>query len=225
MTRLWGKSKKLLSDQEQNLVAPNDFIGNRMSVSAASEITGATDVSQINNHEAIILTETNLETGGALESRLMNADMKSSYKLAGVGHSTGAPTIIRAGLHLEGSIKTADDILLEGTLRGEVVANSITIAAGATLSGSVSASVIVVDGSLDGVVRCIKLQVNTTGAVSGEIHNKVLVVESGAVIEGSVFRNEKLFGGTQIAGCAMAEDALEKISIIEGPENLKPIRA
>ena len=31
------------------------------------------------------------------------------------------------------------------------------------VSGTVSAAVIVVDGTLEGVVRCIKLQVNTTG--------------------------------------------------------------
>lgn len=105
--------------------------------------------------------------------------------------AAGAPTVIRAGLHLEGNIRTGDDILLEGSIRGDVVANSITVAAGATLSGTVSAAVIVVDGTIEGVVRCIKLQVNTTGSVSGEIHHSVLVVEAGAAIEGTVFRSDR----------------------------------
>lgn len=105
--------------------------------------------------------------------------------------SSGAPTVIRAGLHLDGNIRTSNDILLEGSVRGEVTANSITVAAGATLSGTVSAAVIVVDGTVEGVVRCIKLQVNTSGAVSGEIHHSVLVVEAGAAIEGTVFRTER----------------------------------
>lgn len=106
--------------------------------------------------------------------------------------SSGAPTVIRAGLHLDGNIRTTDDILLEGSIRGEVTANSITVAAGATLSGNVSATVIVVDGMIEGVVRCLKLQVNTTGAVSGEIHHSILVVEAGAAIEGTVFRTDRL---------------------------------
>ena len=105
--------------------------------------------------------------------------------------ASGAPTVIRAGLHLEGNIRTSDDILLEGSVRGEVTANSITIATGATLSGTVSAAVIVVDGTVEGVIRCMKLQVNTNGAVSGEIHHSVLVVEAGAAIEGTVFRTER----------------------------------
>ncbi len=102
-----------------------------------------------------------------------------------------APTVIRAGLHLEGNINTSDDILLEGSVRGEVTANSITVAEGATLQGTISAAVVVVDGTVEGVVRCIKLQVNTTGAVSGEIHHSVLVVEAGAAIEGTVFRSDR----------------------------------
>ena len=106
--------------------------------------------------------------------------------------SSGAPTVIRAGLHLDGNIRTTNDILLEGSVRGEVTANSITVAAGATLSGNVSATVIVVDGTIEGVVRCLKLQVNTTGAVSGEIHHSILVVEAGAAIEGTVFRTDRV---------------------------------
>lgn len=106
--------------------------------------------------------------------------------------SAGAPTVIRAGLHLDGNIRTANDILLEGSVRGEVIANSITVAAGATLSGNVSATVIVVDGVVEGVVRCLKLQVNTTGTVSGEIHHSILVVEAGAAIEGTVFRTDRV---------------------------------
>lgn len=105
--------------------------------------------------------------------------------------SSGAPTVIRAGLHLDGNIRTTNDILLEGSVRGEVTANSITVAAGATLSGNVAATVIVVDGMVEGVVRCLKLQVNTTGSVSGEIHHSILVVEAGAAIEGTVFRTDR----------------------------------
>lgn len=107
-------------------------------------------------------------------------------------NSSGAPTVIRAGLHLDGNIRTTNDILLEGSIRGEVTANSVTVAAGATLSGNVSATVIVVDGTVEGVVRCLKLQVNTTGAVSGEIHHSILVVEAGAAIEGTVFRADRV---------------------------------
>lgn len=123
------------------------------------------------------------------ENPSMNTSIRMPLEAA---NPANAPTVIRAGLHLEGNIRTTDDILLEGSVRGEVSANSITIAAGAFLSGNVSATVIVVDGTVEGLVRCLKLQVNTTGAVSGEIHHSILVVEAGASIEGTVFRTEHL---------------------------------
>ena len=125
------------------------------------------------------------------EKKEMNSIDRSAHLRPDVSHSSGAPTVIRAGLHLEGNIKTADDILLEGSIVGEVSANSITISAGATLSGNVSAATIIVDGVVEGVIRCIKLQVNTSGAVSGELHHSVMVVEAGAVIQGTVFRTEQ----------------------------------
>lgn len=139
-------------------------------------------------------------------------EMNTSARMPGDRHDSmsgsGAPTVIRAGLHLDGNIRTTNDILLEGSVRGEVTANAITVAAGATLSGNVSATVIVVDGTIEGVVRCLKLQVNTTGAVSGEIHHSVLVVEAGAAIEGTVFRTERASEESAASRYAAAEQAV-----------------
>ncbi len=141
-----------------------------------------------------------------MEKPAMNTTFRLPLDRSGdTSVSSGAPTVIRAGLHLDGNIRTSNDILLEGSVRGEVTANSITVAAGATLSGTVSAAVIVVDGTVEGVVRCIKLQVNTSGAVSGEIHHSVLVVEAGAAIEGTVFRTERHI--EEIAPLTMAAPA------------------
>ena len=103
----------------------------------------------------------------------------------------GAPTIIRAGLQIDGNIKTSSDILLEGEINGEVRANSITVAAGSRLKGSIFAAMVIVDGEVEGIVKCMKLQVNTTGSVSGEIYHSILVVEAGGKIDGKIVRQEK----------------------------------
>jgi|GEM_PF-2197391 cytoskeletal protein CcmA (bactofilin family) len=126
-----------------------------------------------------------------IEEIKMNTPARTSFDRNGAADSNStSPTVIRAGLHLEGNIRTVNDILLEGSVRGDVSANSITVATGASLSGTVSATVIIVDGTIEGVVNCMKLQVNTTGSVSGEIHHSILVVEAGAAIEGTVFRTD-----------------------------------
>jgi cytoskeletal protein CcmA (bactofilin family) len=72
-----------------------------------------------------------------------------------------------------------------------VRANSITIAAGSRLKGSIYATMVIVDGDVEGMVKCMKLQVNTTGSVSGEIYHSILVVESGGKIDGKIVRQEK----------------------------------
>ena len=99
-------------------------------------------------------------------------------------------TIIRAGLHLTGKIETTDAIYVEGSIEGEVIASSVTVTEGATLSGTVSADFVRVLGTIQGKINCITLRVDTTGHVEGEVVHSVLVVEAGATIEGTVARRK-----------------------------------
>lgn len=198
MGRWWGGKREASSTpngsaSEQSLddAVPEralDVVGKR-EVNSNSEAMINTYVSEL---DATHMSATAMKTVGISTEKLT---VNSLIRLPSEPNATsGAPSVIRAGLHLEGNIRTPNDIVLEGSVRGEVSANSITVAAGASLSGNVSAAVIVVDGVLEGVIRCIKLQINTTGSVSGEIHHSTLVVEAGAAIEGALFRSDRASG-------------------------------
>lgn len=97
-------------------------------------------------------------------------------------------SIVRAGVVIEGEFVSPDDIVVEGTINGHVRANNITVAAGATILGTVDAAVVTVDGQVKGEVHCTRLQVNTGGCVEGKIVHAILVVEPGASIEATIHR-------------------------------------
>lgn len=116
-------------------------------------------------------------------------DEMTNQALLGVNMS--GSSIVRAGVVIEGEFVTPDDVLIEGTINGHVRANNITVAAGATIVGTVDAAVLTVDGKIKGDVNCTRLQVNTGGCVEGKIVHAILVVEPGANIEAAVHRKSQ----------------------------------
>lgn len=99
-------------------------------------------------------------------------------------------TIVRSGVLIEGEFSSPDDILIEGTVKGNVRANLVIVEDGAFILGAIDASVVMVRGRVEGEVNCTRLQVSTGGSVQGTICHSILVVEPGATIEGSVSRKK-----------------------------------
>lgn len=224
MARLWGRKGSSNGAKEDGQNEPGDSGADASPINDAGDTITQGDTAPDDgaSHDS---TDVARPVGVGLEKSAMNTTIRSPFTRHEAGSSSGAPTVIRAGLHLEGNIRTADDILLEGSVRGEVTANSITVAAGATLSGNVSAAVIIIDGLVEGVVRCIKLQVNTTGAVAGEIHHSVMVVEAGASIQGTVFRTERHSEVTESASAVTPTVTPGKFTVVSGPDTLETVDA
>jgi len=70
---------------------------------------------------------------------------------------------------------------IEGELRG----TEITIAAGATVVGSVVARDLTVRGRVTGTIRAVNVKLRGTAAVDGEIFHQTLLVEEDAGFEGA----------------------------------------
>ncbi|AWB50691.1 hypothetical protein HYN69_19100 (plasmid) [Gemmobacter aquarius] len=206
MGRWWGtRQDGTRNDGRSEIEKPID--NNELGVaSLRSETSSAVEVDELHKPAAV-----NESISISTEKITVNSSTRMPVQAT---TSSSEPTVIRAGLHLEGNIRTANDVLLEGSVRGEVSANSITISAGASLSGIVSATTIVVDGVVEGVIRCLKLQVNTTGSISGEIHHSILVVEAGAIIEGTVFRSDRMIE----AMAPTFDERIEEAQMTSSPE-------
>lgn len=103
----------------------------------------------------------------------------------------GGITVIRSGAVFNGRMRTSDDVHIEGVIEGELYANSVTVAEGAVIRGTISADLVRVRGTVEGTVECVKLQIDCTGHVSGDIHHALMVVEAGAIIDGNVYRSDQ----------------------------------
>lgn len=111
----------------------------------------------------------------------------------------GAPSVLSADLTVVGNIHTEGDIVVEGTVDGDIRANQLTIGETAIIKGEVVAEEVVVNGRIVGRVRGLKVRLSAAARVEGDIIHKTIAIESGAHFEGSVQRQEDPLtqGGTK----------------------------
>jgi cytoskeletal protein CcmA (bactofilin family) len=97
---------------------------------------------------------------------------------------------LSADLHVTGNMKTTGDIIVEGTVEGDIRAHLLTIGESATIKGEVTADDVVINGRIVGRVRGLKVRLTSTARVEGDIIHKTIAIESGAHFEGSVQRQD-----------------------------------
>ena len=109
-------------------------------------------------------------------------------------------SILSADLHIKGNLKTTGDILVEGTVEGDIRAHLLTVGEGATVKGEIVADDVVVNGRIVGRVRGLKVRLTSSARVEGDIIHKTIAIESGAHFEGSVQRQDDPLSNTAAPG-------------------------
>jgi len=97
---------------------------------------------------------------------------------------------LSADLVVKGNMKSTGDIVIEGTVEGDIRAHMLTVGESATVKGEVVADDVVVNGRIIGRLRGLKVRLTATARVEGDIVHKTIAIESGAHFEGSVQRQE-----------------------------------
>lgn len=99
---------------------------------------------------------------------------------------------------IKGDIKSTGDIIVEGTVEGDIRAHQLTVGEGATVRGEVVGDDVVINGRIVGRLRGLKVRLTATARVEGDIIHKTIAIESGAHFEGSVQRqDDPLSGGAK----------------------------
>jgi len=93
-------------------------------------------------------------------------------------------------LVVKGNMKSTGDIVVEGTIEGDIRAHMLTVGETATVKGEVVADDVVVNGRIIGRLRGLKVRLTATARVEGDIVHKTIAIESGAHYEGSVQRQD-----------------------------------
>ncbi|MCK0138549.1 polymer-forming cytoskeletal protein [Aliiroseovarius sp. F47248L] len=117
--------------------------------------------------------------------------------------SSAAPKVkppastLSSDLVIKGDIKSTGDILVEGTVEGDIRAHQLTIGETATVKGEVIGDDVVINGRIIGRLRGLKVRLTSSARVEGDIIHKTIAIESGAHFEGSVQRQDDPLGGAK----------------------------
>jgi cytoskeletal protein CcmA (bactofilin family) len=105
----------------------------------------------------------------------------------GDGGGQGFSGFLAEGTEIDGEIRFADELHIDGTVTGRVLSPKGRLTIGHP--GSVHADVHVGTASISGtvvgtLVAKVKVEILATGRVYGNIHSPALIIEEGAVFEG-----------------------------------------
>lgn len=113
--------------------------------------------------------------------------MNTIFDGSGGDGAVGGPgTVVGANVKLTGTISDVNDIVIHGTVEGEVISDkTITITETASVKGPVTGHLVSVSGRVNGAITAHeKLELQPTADVSGSISTKELIIKSGAVFNG-----------------------------------------
>jgi cytoskeletal protein CcmA (bactofilin family) len=95
-------------------------------------------------------------------------------------------TIISSGVVIEGKVNSNGNIRVDGTIKGDIVAQgNLTVGDSGNIQGQLTGDIVTIGGKVEGSVNAKdKLVLEAKSVLKGDIVTKVLVVEAGAVFEG-----------------------------------------
>lgn len=101
-------------------------------------------------------------------------------------------TRIGPGLIVDGALTGADDLIVQGSLQGEVrVDGNVQVESGGVLRASVHAAAVRVDGEMDGDLAASgRVELNADCRMNGNIRASRILIADGARFSGSVDMND-----------------------------------
>jgi cytoskeletal protein CcmA (bactofilin family) len=106
------------------------------------------------------------------------------------------PLIIPRQAVLEGSIKYSGNVVLEGTILGDVWCSSILITERGAVDGTIHASAATIMGEASGSIYANHVTLKTACSVTADIFHKKLSLENGCYFEGKSRRVANPLGRT-----------------------------
>jgi cytoskeletal protein CcmA (bactofilin family) len=89
-----------------------------------------------------------------------------------------------AGLVIEGNITGAGDLVLEGTVHGDVKVSHLTVGESGNIEGKVEADTVEVRGRVVGSIKGTQVKLQATAYVEGDITHEQLAIDVGAYFQG-----------------------------------------
>ncbi|MSO97313.1 MAG: polymer-forming cytoskeletal protein [Rhodospirillaceae bacterium] len=94
------------------------------------------------------------------------------------------PSIISAGLSIEGHLASAGEVQVDGTVNGDIRCKSLIVGVKGSVFGEVIAQTVRMHGSIKGMIRAKSVFLASTARMSGDVEHESLAIEPGAYMEG-----------------------------------------
>ena len=103
-----------------------------------------------------------------------------------VTNSPCSQTVIAEGTFIEGQLKLACNLHIDGQIKGSVeTSNSVTISINGSVEGSIRAEKLIVNGRFVGDVYVKDLEILENGRLEGEVSATDFTIQKGGVFLGS----------------------------------------
>lgn len=102
----------------------------------------------------------------------------------------GGTTFIGNDIVITGSLVSSGEVVIEGTIEGDVRAKKITVKNNANINGELASEELIIHGRVSGLVRGVKILLASDCILNGDILHETLSIESGAQFEGSCKRSD-----------------------------------
>lgn len=110
-------------------------------------------------------------------------DIKAQTARTGGGVTT--PSIIGADVEIEGHVKTAGEVQLDGSIIGDLTCSSLVMGETGSISGMISAETATIRGQVSGDIRAKTVRLEKSARVEGDVYHASLTVEAGAKLTGT----------------------------------------
>ena len=144
--------------------------------------------------------------------------------------ATVKPSVITEGLHVTGNLASGGELLVDGSVTGDIHVRGLTIGASGKVEGKVVAEEITVSGTVDGQISAKTVTIGRTARVTGDVLHDVLSIESGAEFQGRCQRRpaselEVPKTAAQLAQGQKPAQAQQKAAKTPPPANVRPVTA
>ena len=128
------------------------------------------------------------ERGSAATEPAFGTPAHAPESWAPAAPSRPAQTTVAADTTWRGTLRSSEDVRVEGAFDGEIhTEKGLYVAGDAKVDATVYAATIVVAGQLNGQINCSeRLEIMSTGRVTGQIDAGAIVVQEGAFLGGQL---------------------------------------
>lgn len=164
-------------------------------------------------------TSTPTPTGGATPTPAppQSAAAPEPSRPATAPRAQKAPSIIGPDMTLEGDIAGGGEIQVDGTIKGDVKVEHVTVGDGGVVEGGIYSEAVEVRGKVVGSITAKQVRLYGACHVDGDITHEQLAMETGAFFQGRSLRLQRPASATVSASAPRSEPAAPREPIAPAP--------